>query len=158
LGQRNKEMSALLFEKATIGGTFHAMHVGHRRYIELAFSMAHTVYIHLTTDEYARTLKTYHVKSFAERRSKIEQFLDEQGWLQRAELISLDSEEQIRRFCLMADISLAVVEPAYFEEFKTVNLARVEQGMQEYCILYKPRSKTKSGSDISSTIDSIAND
>lgn len=138
------------FETATIGGTFHAMHIGHKQYIEIAFGIAHWVYIHITADAFARSLKRYEVKPYHVRRTQVEQFLKEAKWEHRAEVRSLDSEEQLQVFCLTADLSVAVVEPRYLDLFRGFNAARRERGLDDFYILLKPRTRVGGGREISS--------
>lgn len=150
LSRGHRGADSIPFEVTTIGGTFNAMHIGHRRYIEIAFGVAHWVYIHLTSDELARAIKPYRVKHFAERQKQIEQFLEEAGWRHRAEIRVLQSDHQLRAFCLTTDLSIAVVEPAYLDQFKGMNEARRALGSEEYCILVKPRTRTGDDDDLSS--------
>jgi phosphopantetheine adenylyltransferase len=126
------------------------MHIGHKRYLEIAFTVAHWVYIHITTDEFANSLKPYTVKPCDIRRKQIEDVLDECGWRHRAEIRTLESNERLRCFCLNTDLSIAVVEPAYFEQFRELNRERRSKGLEEYCILVKPRTRIAGDLDISS--------
>src|ERR1700730_6805024 len=61
---RQDRAGKLPFHIATIGGTFQAMHLGHRQYLKLALRLADIVHISLTSDHYASTLKNYPVASF----------------------------------------------------------------------------------------------
>jgi cytidyltransferase-like protein len=138
------------FDTATVGGTFHAMHIGHKRYLEIAFGVAHWVYIHITADEFANALKPYTVKPFDVRRKQIEDVLEECGWRHRAEIRTLESNGDLRCFCLNTDLSIAVVEPAYLEQFRHLNAERRSKGLEEYCILLKPRTRIAGDLDLSS--------
>src|ERR1700733_15133536 len=73
-------LDSLPFETATVGGTFHAMHIGHKRYLEIAFAIARWVYIHITNDEFANSLKPYRVKPYDIRHRQMEGILTELGW------------------------------------------------------------------------------
>jgi cytidyltransferase-like protein len=138
------------FRTATVGGTFQAMHLGHRRYLELTLSLAKTVHISLTSDRYASALKDYPVAPFDVRHKEVQSFLDSIGASNRAEIHELKSMDQLQDFVLTSPLDVAVVELQYLELFQTFNRLRSGRGMDEYCIVLKPRTKVD-GFDISST-------
>ena len=119
--------------------------------IEIAFAVAHWVYIHITSNQLAAALKSYPVKPYDIRRKQIEEFLGELGWRHRAVFRCLESNEQLDQFCVTTDLSIAIVEPRYLGQFETLNKERHASGLEEFCILIKPRTKVGSGIDISSS-------
>jgi cytidyltransferase-like protein len=144
------EAGAPPFHVATTGGTFQAMHLGHRQYLELALRLADTVHISLTSDHYASTFKDYQVMPFDIRCKEIKSFLTSIGASDRIRIHELNSLDQLKEFMLTTVLDVALVEPQYLELFQSFNRLRSDLKMDEYCIVLKPRTKVD-GLDISST-------
>lgn len=139
------------FRTATIGGTFQAMHLGHRQYLSLALRLANTVHIFLTSDRYASTHKNYPVASFDVRSKEIRSFLVSIGIMDRIIIHELSSSDQLEKFMTTTtDLDAALVEPQYLNLFQSFNSIRSQFKMNEFCIVLKPRTKVD-GLDISST-------
>lgn len=69
--------------KVMVGGTFDPLHDGHERLISRSFELAGKegmVIIGLTTDTFARR-KTHPVQDYAYRKSKLEHFIRDQGFV-----------------------------------------------------------------------------
>ena len=135
------------FATITMGGTFNALHVGHKQYLEIGCRIAERAIVHVTTDAFAYILKPYKVKSYEERVAALERFLTSLG--RTAEFRALDSNEQIRDFCVDCDVSIALVEPAYLALFQDINIERRLRRLSEMYILVKPRTMID-GADVSS--------
>lgn len=138
------------FKLASIGGTFNALHTGHKRYIEIAFLTAEKVIIQLTSDKMAKRIKHYQVHSYNERLEQLSSHLDQQGWTNRYQVLQLDSKKQLENFILNSTFDVAVVEPAYFEDFVEYNKHLNHLKKNKICIIYKPRTVDRSGNEISS--------
>jgi cytidyltransferase-like protein len=138
------------FRVATIGGTFQAMHLGHRQYLRLALKLADTVHLSLTSGRYASTFKDYPVTPFDVRRKEIKSFLTSIGASDRTKIHELTCLDQLKELMLTTVLDVALVEPQYLELFQTFNRLRSDLKLDEYCILLKPRTKVD-GLDISST-------
>jgi len=138
------------FRTATIGGTFQAMHLGHKQYLSLALRLADTVHIFLTSDRYASTHKKYPVASFDVRSKEIRSFLTSIGIRDRTIVHELSSSDQLKKFMTTAALDVALVEPQYLDLFQSFNCIRSQLKMEEFCIVLKPRTKVD-GLDISST-------
>ena len=147
---RQDRAGKLPFHIATIGGTFQAMHLGHRQYLKLALRLADIVHISLTSDHYASTLKNYPVASFDVRCKEIQSFLASIGVRDRTRIHELSSSDQLKKFMITTVLDVALVEPQYLDLFQSFNRLRSQLKMDEYCIVLKPRTKVD-GLDISST-------
>src|SRR5215467_6188254 len=101
------------FRTATIGGTFQAMHLGHRQYLSLALRLADIVHIFLTSDHYASTHKKYPVASFDVRSKEIRSFLTSIGIIDRTIIHELSSSDQLEEFMTTTALDVALVEPQY---------------------------------------------
>jgi cytidyltransferase-like protein len=138
------------FRTGTIGGTFQAMHLGHRQYLSLALRLADTIHIFLTSDRYASTHKEYPVASFDVRSKEIWSFLASIGITDRIIIHELSSFDQLEKFMTTTALDVALVEPQYLDLFQSFNCIRSQSKMDEFCIVLKPRTKVD-GLDISST-------
>ena len=78
------------FKVATAAGTFDHFHKGHKQFLLAAFDAADTVYIGITNDEFAKAKRLIKdLVSFADRKKDVENFLENRGLLQRAQIIEL---------------------------------------------------------------------
>jgi cytidyltransferase-like protein len=141
--------TSYLFSKVTMGGTFNAFHVGHQRYLEIGCRIARQVVVHVTTDAFATVLKPYRIRPYSERAERVIAFIKQKGFSERVEIRPLDSNEQVRDFCLDSLPSVAVVEPAYLALFQDINIELRLRKLDEMCILIKPRTVI-SGVELSS--------
>jgi pantetheine-phosphate adenylyltransferase len=80
------------FKKVAVGGTFDEFHKGHRTLLLKAFEIGDRVLIGLTSEEFARRLRTqknHGIAPYAERLAELREFLRQHGFLSRSEIISL---------------------------------------------------------------------
>jgi len=141
---------ATAFPVSTVGGTFHALHRGHKEYLEIALAISDFVHVSVTSDRYAATLKSYEVQPFDVRCKEIGSFLASVSAGERFVLHKLDSEGELREFIFKTCLDVAVIEPRYLDLFQELNALRRASDMNEYCILLKPRSRV-GGVEVSST-------
>jgi pantetheine-phosphate adenylyltransferase len=78
------------FNVVGLGGTFDELHKGHRALLLKAFAVGTHVQIGLCTDEFARKLRKNHeIASYEERLRELKDFLQNMGFLDRAEIIPI---------------------------------------------------------------------
>jgi len=65
--------------KVGLGGTFNVIHKGHELLFETAFSVGDSVEVGLTSDEFARSIKTVPVAPYFQRKSALAKFLERYG-------------------------------------------------------------------------------
>lgn len=80
---------AYKYNSIICAGTFSPLHDGHKFLLRFAFSLAQKVYVTITSDAYTSKHKP-HVLPFAQRKAKVEEFLQTEQLLQRAEIIPID--------------------------------------------------------------------
>jgi cytidyltransferase-like protein len=79
------------FRTVGVGGTFDELHRGHRALLMKAFQIGQRVIIGVSSDEFARRMKKPHkTASYAARFKELRSFLMKHGFLERAEIISID--------------------------------------------------------------------
>jgi pantetheine-phosphate adenylyltransferase len=73
-----------------VGGTFDELHKGHRALLVKAFEVGDHVVIGMSTDEFVRTMgKPHSTASYPQRLRELKSFLEQHGFLQRAEIIPI---------------------------------------------------------------------
>jgi cytidyltransferase-like protein len=129
------------FKIATVGGTFQALHEGHKRYLVIALAVAERVHIWITSDEYARYTKPYDVLPYPERKARVEQFLRDTNVIHRTVVHELASVRTLAEFVTRSEVDVAVVEPRYLAPFQRLSdRCRAKRGA-ELAILVKPRTR-----------------
>ena len=90
---RRRLSSQTLKEKLKVvgvGGTFDELHKGHRALLSKAFAVGAHVQIGLCTDEFAQKIsKNHKIASYEDRLKELKDFLQNMGFLDRAEIIPL---------------------------------------------------------------------
>lgn len=127
---------------ATIGGTFDTLHRGHKEYIRLAFAHADYVLIYVTSDEYARNLKNYHVRARELRIKNLHAFLKGFGIpSERYDTREIKALDQLTDELASANINLSIIGPEYLNLFDAINLKRTENGKIGIEVWIKPRTR-----------------
>ncbi len=137
---------------AIIGGTFNALHLGHKYYIKLAFDFADEVFILLSSDEYARVCKSYEVNPYPTRATSIKNYIDQIADGKPFHIIKMDSDAFLINFCTANDFTMAVIIPDYYSLFQRINNIRVDEGKHPLLLLVTQRIRTSEGFNISSTL------
>ena len=79
------------YSKVAVGGTFDQLHKGHKALLSRAFEVGDKVVIGLTSDTFvAKMGKQHKTAPYYERRRELKNFLANQGWLERAEIVPLE--------------------------------------------------------------------
>jgi cytidyltransferase-like protein len=145
---------------ATIGGTFHYLHFGHKDYIRLAFEYANHVRIYVNSDEYCKDKKKFKVRPYNERVKDLEAFLREINCQTRYQIVCLEKRDDLvndylNNLVLREKIYMAIVSHEYYEFFHALNEDRKKMGLESFLILVKERawhySPKKNIKDYSST-------
>jgi len=134
----------------SVGGTFDVMHKGHWFLLEETFNVGEKALVGITTDKFVAELKKNHkVDAYENRLADVKKFLEEKGFLERAELVPLndsygltiDSDE------LEGIVVSEETEPVAEE----INLKRVKKGKKPLLIFVIIMVLAEDGKPISST-------
>ncbi|MFQ5651841.1 MAG: adenylyltransferase/cytidyltransferase family protein, partial [bacterium] len=141
---------------ASIGGTFDAFHSGHQDYIRVAFDYAHHVLIYVTANSLVRNTKDYDVLPYQERVARVQEFVNELGYTNRAEIRPLNTfadlkYDFIENKDISPKISLAIVVPEYYRFFRGINRQRMKRGLPCIHLLVKERSRNGDNIELSSS-------
>jgi pantetheine-phosphate adenylyltransferase len=79
------------YETVAVGGTFDELHKGHKALLAKAFEVGQRVQIGLCSDNFAKKLSKPHITaSYEQRFQELENFLQQNGFHERAEISRLD--------------------------------------------------------------------
>ncbi len=151
-GKENKEGGKVKHPFKTIccGGTFDPFHIGHKKFLEEAYSLGEKVVIGLTCDEMTHGKEvSSKIKPFKERKKNLEKYLESKGWLERTEIVEiknpLGTAAENKKFQ-----AIIVTEETLKNAFK-INEERKKRRMNELTIIVVPLVKDSTGEPISST-------
>lgn len=65
--------------RVAVGGTFNVIHKGHELLFETAFTVGDSVEVGLTSDEFARSIKSVQISPYFQRKSSLAKFLQRYG-------------------------------------------------------------------------------
>lgn len=148
----NKDDNGKNKRTAIIGGTFNALHQGHKYYIKLAFDFADEVFILLSSDEYARICKSYEVNSYNDRAYSLKTYIHQIADGKPFHIIKMESDAFLINFCTANDFTMAVIIPEYYSLFQRINNIREDEHKHPLLLLVTQRIKTSEGFNISSTL------
>ncbi len=79
------------FKTAGVGGTFDELHKGHEALLRKAFEISEHVLIGVSSDEFVKRMsKPHYTANYEDRLRELKRFLEENGFLDRAEIFSID--------------------------------------------------------------------
>lgn len=79
-----------MYKKAVVGGTFDHFHLGHQKLLDTAFEQSSHVTIGLTNPSmYQNKLLADLIQEYAVRKERLELYLDEKGYQERAVIMSI---------------------------------------------------------------------
>ncbi len=82
-----------LYETVVVGGTFDVLHRGHQKLIVKAFEIGKYVLIGLCSDAYIKKMNKPHgIATYAQRFEELKKYLKIKGFLEKAEITTLDDE------------------------------------------------------------------
>jgi cytidyltransferase-like protein len=122
------------FRKVAVGGTFDEFHRGHRILLLKAFETGNRVLIGLCSDEFARYLgKPHKTASYDERLKELENFLNNLGVAERAEVIPLNDAfgPTVTDKCIEAVVVSEETKP----NANKINEQRVKNGIAPLSII-----------------------
>jgi cytidyltransferase-like protein len=153
LNSQNAEyLPTRAFRLASIGGTFNALHDGHRKYIKSALQLADDVHIFIADDDYAQKRKPYTPHPLGKRRRALRKYILALHSGERVITQDLRCVEDIETYVRATkDLDVVVTERDYFNWFDEWNEYRKKDGRRCYDILCKERT-TVLGTNLTSSL------
>lgn len=137
------------YSSVICAGTFEHVHEGHRKFLRFAFSLGEHVYVTITSDLYT-TVHKPHAAPFVDRVTLLKDFLEKEGFLQRAEVVPIDDIYGIALDKNINAQALVVTEETITGAQK-VNEKRIACGLPRLIIEVCPMTIGPTGLAISST-------
>jgi pantetheine-phosphate adenylyltransferase len=133
-----------------LGGTFDALHIGHKRLIDAAFELGDHVLLGLTTARMLRAHPKNHItSSYATRRDELVTYLRDREYLPRAEVLPIDDhygptlrDEAVEALVVSRDTAPRAAE---------INMLRVAQGLKPLDIVVTETVRAANGLPISTS-------
>src|SRR5258706_10384790 len=138
-----------IYNSLVCGGTFDALHEGHKAFLLYAFSLSQHVYVTITSDLYTKIHKP-HASSFLERQKNVNLFLKKEGLLNRADVVPIDNIFGITQDTELPLEAILVTDDT-LKGAHAVNGKRKEFGLSALIIEVMPRVLTETGIPISSS-------
>jgi pantetheine-phosphate adenylyltransferase len=137
------------FKKVAVGGTFFQLHRGHRALIGKAFEVGEKVVIGLTSDEFVTQMgKPHKTAPYAQRKRELLAFLKEQGFRERAEIVSLKDPMGLM---MSENFDALVVSEETLHVGKSINTKRLKIGLKPLQIIAVPLVPAENHRPISTT-------
>lgn len=111
-----------MYERVVVGGTFDVIHKGHKVLLKKAFNLSRLVSIGLSTDEYAKKIKSYPVIGYGKRKKILEDLLKREGWIKRYEIVPLGDPYGVTTSA--EDVEAIVVSEETLGRAREINLIR----------------------------------
>lgn len=138
------------FKKVAVGGTFDELHKGHKALLMKAFEVGEKVLIGLCTDEFVKRMRKPHITASYERRlGELREFLQENGFLKRAEIVPLNDPYGVTlsKGCVEA----LVVSRKTEARAREINVKRCELGLQPLHVVVIDMVSAENHIEISTT-------
>jgi len=124
------------FGTVAVGGTFDELHKGHRILLMKAFEVGEKVLVGLSSDEFAKKLtrqKNHVIACYEKRLVELKEFLRQNDFLERAEIIPLDDAYGITLSKNVLDALIVSRETEYMAQ--EINKKREKKGLKPLKII-----------------------
>lgn len=123
-----------MFRVVAVGGTFDELHRGHKALLMKAFEVGEHVVIGLCTDDFARVLRKNHeIAPYEDRLRELTDFLEDNGFSGRAEVIPLSDPYGPTTSSL--EIEAIVVSRETEPRAREINRIREAKGLRPISII-----------------------
>lgn len=123
-----------LFREVAVGGTFDALHRGHKILLRTAFRAGDRVLVGLSRNGFVRRLRKGHrVDRYPKRRRELVSFLKREGLLERAKIVPLD--DPYGPAIDNSTVRALVVSRATKRMADRINLIRRRRGLKPLSVL-----------------------
>jgi len=140
------------FGTVAVGGTFDELHKGHRILLTKAFEVGERVLVGLSSDDFAEKLtrqKNHAIASYEKRLAELKEFLRQNGFLERAEIMPLDDAYGVTLSKGVLDALVVSQETEYMAQ--EINKKREKRGLEPLKIIVVEMVPAENQIPISST-------
>ncbi|MFH1447667.1 MAG: pantetheine-phosphate adenylyltransferase [Candidatus Micrarchaeota archaeon] len=120
-----------MFRNIIVAGTFNILHSGHKALLAKALSSGKRVRVGITSDSFAKEMKTYKTNPFSERKAAIERFFGKEA--KRIEIVKLEDKYGDATTTTLSDA--IVISPETEEIALEINSIRKGNGLEPLHII-----------------------
>jgi len=134
-----------MFNEVVIGGTFNVLHKGHEALLTTAFMLAKSVYIGLSSDEFANRFRAAQTRKYEDRKKKLIEFVEkfDKGY----EILAINDSYGIAT--TEPEIDCIVVSEETLLRAEEINAIRFKKGLNKLTIVVVPIMLAGNGKPIS---------
>ena len=140
------------FGTVAVGGTFDELHKGHRILLTKAFEVGERVLVGLSSDKFTKQLtrqKNHAIASYEKRLAELKEFLRQNGFLERVEIMPLDDAYGVTLAKGVLDALVVSQETEYMAQ--EINKKREKRGLEPLKIIVVEMVPAENHIPISST-------
>ncbi len=137
------------YRQIALGGTFDHIHRGHKELLARAFQTGESVFIGLTSDDFARSTGKKIQQNYAERKKELEKFLSEKYLGRKYEISKL--EDRFGPGIFTDRIDAIAVSTETLPAVESANRKRRELGLPDLEVEVVPMTLAEDDARISST-------
>ena len=135
-----------MFKKVVLGGTFDVLHQGHKRLLAVAFDVANSVVIGLTSDDFAARFRINGTPSYEKRKKGLQQHLS--SFEKPYSIVEINDSYGVAT--LDVDIDCIVVSEETLLRAEEINTIRFKKNLPKLVIIVVPLVLADDGKPISS--------
>ena len=135
-----------MFKRAVIGGTFDTMHKGHKKIIDIGFTISKSVAIGLTSDSFANRFRISRVLSYSKREKTLREYL--KRFKKPFKIIKINDAYGF--VTTGPDFDCIVVSEETLLRAEEINTIRFKKGLKKLNIIVVPLELAEDGKPVSS--------
>lgn len=135
-----------MFTRVVIGGTFDAMHLGHRKLIKTAADIGESIVIGLTSDDFAARFRPMKAPSYEKRKTRVEDFLKDMG--KPYDIVEINDSYGVAT--IDAEIDCIIVSEETLLRAEEINTIRFKKNLRKLTIVVVPLVLADDGKPLSS--------
>lgn len=136
------------YQKVVVGGTFDYLHDGHKSILRKAFELGNRVLIGIVSNQMELKKDSAGIPPLEERKSTLEEFLKEQDWLERAEIVVIS--DPIGPAAEDKELEAIIVSEETRSRAEEINKIRESNDLETLDIIEIPWVLAEDGKPISS--------
>jgi cytidyltransferase-like protein len=134
-----------MFTRVVVGGTFNVLHRGHKALLTTAFMLGESVYIGLSSDEFANRFRATQTRNYEDRKKKLIEFVT--TFNKDYDILAINDSYGIAT--TEPEIGCIVVSEETLLRAEEINAIRFKKGLDKLTIVVVPIVLADDGKPIS---------